>query len=442
MHNPNIVVYIGHDVGRFIEPYGIETVHTPNLNRLAEEGVVFDNHFATAPQCSPSRASMFTGRCPHSTGVLGLTGGPFGWTLNEDEQHLARLLGAAGYETALIGIAHEALGGNCPDEQVKICGFDDASRHGQKDARRAGGALADWLSTREQPDSPFFVEIGTRAIHHAHQFEPEDENGVTVPEHLNAGPETERYVAQHQACVRYWDEGLGRVLDVLDERNLADNTIVVATTDHGLGLPRAKTSLYDPGLESLLLMRYPRGIEGGQRHDCLLSNVDLTPTMLEAAGAEAPDSIHGRSFWPLVTGADYLERTEIFGEKTYHTEYDPMRCIRTERYKFIYNFEPVTHEHFGRGCMNNRGVYQENLHLRSSERQSCSTDAELYDLKDDPLEMNNLAGKSEYAGVRRDLEKRLYEWMEETDDPLLEGPVAAPAFYDRVAYLQQSAERN
>ena len=175
MHNPNIVVYIGHDVGRFIEPYGIETVHTPNLNRLAEEGVVFDNHFATAPQCSPSRASMFTGRCPHSTGVLGLTGGPFGWTLNEDEQHLARLLGAAGYETALIGIAHEALGGNCPDEQVKICGFDDASRHGQKDARRAGGALADWLSTREQPDSPFFVEIGTRAIHHAHQFEPESQ---------------------------------------------------------------------------------------------------------------------------------------------------------------------------------------------------------------------------------------------------------------------------
>lgn len=441
MKTPNIIVYIGHDAGRFIEPYGVETVHTPNMKRMAEEGAVLENHFATAPQCSPSRASMFTGRYPHSTGVLGLTGGPFGWTLNDDEQHLARLLGDAGYETALIGIAHEALGGNCPPEQVEVCGFDDASRHGQKDALQAGDALSDWLNTRHRPDSPFFVEIGTKAVHNADDYEPEEQDGVTIPEPLNPGPETRRHMARHQACVRHWDRGLGRVLEVLDRRGLSEETIVVVTTDHGLGVPRAKTSLYDPGLESLLLMRYPRGIEGGQRHDCLLSNVDLTPTMLEAAGADAPDNIHGRSFWPLLTGADHAERTEIFGEKTYHTEYDPMRCIRTQRYKFIYNLEPITHEHFGRGCLNNRDLYQENFHLRSEERQSCSTGAELYDLQQDPLEMENVAEDAEYAEVRRDLEARLYEWMRDTNDPLLDGPVAAPAFYDRIEQLKQSASK-
>lgn len=431
---PNIVVYVAHDLGRFASPYGVETVQTPTLERLAAEGAVFENHFTTAPQCSPARAGIFTGRHPHSTGVLGLTGNWSGWALTEDTQHLAALLGRQGYESLIIGTAHEAAS---TEAQLELCGFDHTEHHWCWAADQVGERLGGWLDGRADAQRPFFAEIGTIEVHHPFLFrdiQPDNAGGVTVPPPLVAGPETEKFFAEVQGCARCWDRGLADVLQVLEERGLDEDTLVIATTDHGLPVPRAKCTLYDPGLASLLLLRYPRGVAAGQRHDCLVSNVDLVPTILDAVGAEHPADLHGRSFWPLLQGEAYEEREEVFGEKTYHTQYDPMRCIRTRDYKLIYNFEAITHEHCCRDCMQD-GIYVENRHLRSVERQGMGEAVELYDLRTDPLELTNLAEKPAYAGVRRDLEARLRRWMEETGDPLLRGPVAAPSFHARLAAL-------
>jgi arylsulfatase A-like enzyme len=435
---PNIVIYVAHDLGRFIGPYGVDTVQTPNLDRLAAEGIVFENHFATAPQCSPSRAGIFSGRHPHSNGCMELAGGWAGWSLREDEQHLAGLLGEQGYESALIGIAHEARG-----EYLEQCGFDDISRHWQHNAAEVGDHLSEWLQERERPEAPFFAEIGTMECHHPflfHDIEPDDSLGVTVPEPLEAGPGTREFFADLQGCAQRWDRGLGELLSVLEERGLADNTIVIATTDHGVPAPRAKCTLYDPGLGTLLLMRCPEKLEAGTRHDCMLSNIDLVPTLLEAVGAEIPARVQGRSFWPLLQGQEYEEREEIYAEKTYHTQYDPMRCIRTDRYKYIRNFEGVTHEHCCRDCQD-REIYTENLHLRSVERQDLGLVDELYDLHADPLEMNNLADESEYQDVLAELKGRLLRWMEKTNDPLLDGPVAAPFFYQSLEDFKKAGRR-
>jgi len=138
---PNVVVYISHDTGQHIGPYGIRTVHTPNADRLAAEGALFTHSFCTAPQCSPSRAGLFTGRHPHAVGVMGLTDVAFGWTLSGDEIHLARHLGRLGYETALFGLAHEAVGGDCSESLLDPLGFDFRIHRLAYPARQAPGIL-------------------------------------------------------------------------------------------------------------------------------------------------------------------------------------------------------------------------------------------------------------------------------------------------------------
>ena len=426
---PNVLIYISHDTGRHISPYGITTVHTPNMERVAKEGALFENYFCTAPQCSPSRAGMFTGRYPHANGVMGLTHARFAWDLSRSETHAAQHFKDLGYNTASIGMTHEMR-----DREGR--GFDTYIP--QTLAASVAAEMEAWLVGRESRE-PFYLQIGTIETHRGYLrdgVEPDDSLGVTVPPHLKETPASRRDFAEFQGSVKRWDDGLGGILEILDRRGLTENTILVVTTDHGVGVPRAKMSLYDPGIGVLCMIRWPRGgIAGGERYNELLSNVDLLPTLLELAGGSSTPGMQGRTFAPLLRGRPYQPRERIYAEMTFHTFYDPMRCVRTRDYKYIRNFEMSKSLH----CNWNADYLPSSLALPDAEEQPGNRHhhpyEELYDLREDPLEARNVAGDAAYQEVREQLCHALADWMHLTGDPLLHGPVPSPFYRQAIQDL-------
>jgi N-sulfoglucosamine sulfohydrolase len=442
-HHPNVLVYISHDTGQHISPYGISTVHTPNAERVASEGALFSRYFCAAPQCSPSRAATFTGRHPHAVGVLGLTDAAFGWTLNVDEIHMAQHLRQLGYETALFGLAHEAAGGGCDESLLDPVGYHFRKHQLAYPARQAPEDLAAWLAARDHPDRPFFAQIGVFETHRWRDgryrdfdgVEPDDSLGVTVPPYLNDTPGTREDFAELQGSVRRWDKGLGDILALLDEQELTDDTLLIVTTDHGIAMPRAKCSLYDPGLEILLMLRWPGVIEEGVHYDDLISNVDLLPTVLQALGADIPGRLHGHSFWPLLAGLPFEPREMIFGERTFHIQYCPARCVRTSTHKYIRRFEAVVPENWP-GEIDGLPIRQDNLDRFSQNPRGPLE--ELYDLAVDPLEQVNVVDDAAYSEVRSTLSSALASWMVSTEDPLLDGPIASPGFRRRMSEMRKA----
>ncbi len=414
---PNVVLLITHDTGRHISPYGIKTVHTPNCEKLAGQGVLFKNSFCTGPLCSPSRAAIVTGRYPHSNGVMGLVHGDFGWEMHDDEKPAAKLFGAAGYATWLLAGQHES-----PDS--KKLGFDVIDdNHHLLDLPKH---LQPVLEGRDR-GKPFFCQVGGFETHRGWETfgtQPDDSLGVHVPPYLNDGPLTRVELAQFQGMVRRFDQGLGMLMELLEAQGVADNTIFVVTTDHGIAMPRAKSTLYDPGIETMLMIRWPGGKwTGGRQCEELISNIDILPTLLEACGISIPSSIQGRSFAGLLNSASYQPNEQVFAEKTFHDWYDPIRCIRTGRYKYVCYFEK-------------NGLYEtpSDIHhmgsdIELAQRYTTRPAEELFDLQQDPRETRNLVKKPEHAALLGQMRQRLGTWMKQTNDPLLKGPVASPFYY-------------
>lgn len=418
----NIVMIDCHDLGQHLACYGWDSVPSPNLDRIAAAGVRFENSFCTAPQCCPSRAALYTGRYPHVNGMLGLAHPPFDWRMGPDEAHLSYIMQTNGYHTAQIGVQHVTTQSV---ETIKMLGFHEVemSHNADDTAERVGN----FLGRVEQ--RPFFLNIGFEEPHrdpdgYFHQAPPDDSNGVSLPPYVPDIPEAREEFAQLQGVIRKMDAAVGRIWDALEANDLLKDTLFIFTTDHGLAMPRAKSTMYDPGIETaLILYGEPFGITGGQVFDELISNVDIVPTILDAIDGTAPNELQGRSFWPLLTDGDYTPREAIFAEKTFHTDYEPQRAIRTDRYKLIWNAEVDIIN--VAADIQHSPIYPHMIDELTIERPPF----ELYDLDADPVERDNLAGNPDYADVETDLRQRLRDWMQATDDPLLEGPVASPYYY-------------
>ena len=418
---PNIVFITCHDLGRHLGCYGQKSVKSEALDELARQGAIFDNSFCTAPQCSPSRAALHTGRHAHSVGVLGLAHYPFSWRLHPDQMHVARRLREAGYDTTLIGVQHVTHTSSVP-----ALGYNHA--YPIEPAPAIGKRAQKVIEALAGSDHPFYLEIGFFEPHRPYDWgktKPDSSKGVRLPHYIPNGPEAIAEFAALQGMILSMDKAIGDILKALENNNLAEETLVIFTTDHGLAMPRAKCTLYDPGIGTSLLMRWPsKGISGGRRFSELISHVDILPTMLEAIGLPVPDNLHGKSFWSLLQGYDYEPNEVIFAEKTYHTHYEPMRAIRTQNHKLIINFD-VGLQFDVPSDICQSPIYPLVIDQQVGEREYI----ELYDLETDPKEMVNLAGCPEVADLEKSLIDRLRRWMVETDDPLLRGPIASP-FYD------------
>src|SRR4051794_7471737 len=233
---PNVLYLHSHDTGRYVQPYG-HPVPTPNIQRLADQGLLFRHAFAAAPVCSGSRAALLTGQSSHSSGMLGLA--HRGHRLADHEQHLVHVLRGAGYWSGLVGESHVSA------DPLDI-GYDHVVEIRTHRAEKVAPATTRLLA--EVPrDRPFFLSVGFFETHREY-FEPTSVRDALYslpPANLPDTPETRRDMAAFKASARSLDHGVGAVLNALDEHDLADETVVIFTTDHGLAFPGAKATLTD-----------------------------------------------------------------------------------------------------------------------------------------------------------------------------------------------------
>jgi N-sulfoglucosamine sulfohydrolase len=409
---PNILYLHSHDTGRYVQPYG-HPVPTPNIQHLADQGVLFRRAFCATPTCSTSRACLLTGEYGHNNGMLGLA--HRGWSLNDYHHHIVHTLREAGYYSVLIGEQHIA-------KRPEAIGFDRVEKISTTHVESVAPVAREVIG--ELPE-PFFLSVGFFETHRDWLSPPSLRDALysLPPANLPDTPETRRDMAAYRASARSLDQGVGTVLEALDAAGRTENTLIFLTTDHGLAFPGAKATLFDRGLGVMLLMRGPGGFTGGRVHDAMVSHLDIYPTLCELAGVPTPDYVQGHSLLPLMRGEVASLREELFAEMTWHAAYEPQRAVRTQRFKYVRRFGdrvlPV--------LANCDDSPSKTLLIAEGWAERPVPFEQLYDLVFDPNEANNLAGDPAYAGVLGDLSESLERWMHVTEDPLLHGDPEPPS---------------
>ncbi len=425
MNRPNILYIHSHDTGRYIQPYG-HSVPTPNLQRLAEEGTLFRQAFCAAPVCSASRASLLTGRNPHVNGMIGLAHN--GFRLQEPGEHLAGYLKRLGYHTILCGVEHT-------DPDPTRLGYQEVLLKGLQTAESIAPSVVAFLEERKAENEvsrePFFLSVGFFETHRTFRTPgpQEDARYCLPPVPLPNTPETRADMAAFKASARVLDDAVGAVLQALEDTGLTEDTLVISTTDHGIAFPGMKCNLTDHGIGVMLILRGPAGRddsgprwEGGTVIDTVVSHLDLFPTICGTLGSEPPPHLEGRSLLPLLDDSTTELHDELFSEVTYHAAYEPQRAVRTRRWKYIRRFDPRE----GPVLCNCDDSASKYVWIDSGWGSRAPAEEQLYDLLFDPQERCNMAGQTAQETVLTEMRGRLRRWMEETHDPLLQGPVPLP----------------
>jgi arylsulfatase A-like enzyme len=348
--------------------------------------------------------------------MTGLTNrGPF--ALNDYKQHILHTLRTVGYRSTLVGIQHIA-------QDPSVIGYDEIvltrPRHRADDIT---SAAVEFLS--RQPEQPFFLSVGFTQTHRAFP-EPspaEDLRYSIPPVPMPDAPETRADMAAFKASARILDASMGAVLDALEANGLTENTLVISTTDHGIAFPGMKCNLTDHGIGVMLILRGPGGFSGGKVIDALVSHVDIYPTVCDLLEIDPPDWLQGKSMMPLIRGEVEDINDAVFAEVNYHAAYEPMRAVRTKRWKYIRRYggrlRPI--------LPNCDDSPSKTLWMEYGWRERTYAEEELYDLIFDPHETCNRAGEPADADSLDGMRARLDEWMQATNGPLLSGPVPAPS---------------
>jgi arylsulfatase A-like enzyme len=276
---------------------------------------------------------------------------------------------------------------------------------------------------RQDTEQPWFMSVGFFETHRDF-FAPTSVRDTLYslpPENLPDAPEVRRDIASFKASARALDHGIGGVLHALHDLDIVEDTLVICTTDHGIAFPGAKGTLHDRGIGVMMIMRGP-GFTGGKVVDAPVTHLDVYPTVCEMAGVERPEWLQGSSLMPLVRGEVKSLHEATFAETTYHAAYEPQRSVRTERWKYIRRFDDYPQTILA-NC--DDGGSKEVL-VAAGWGDRVVAREQLFDLVLDPAEGNNLVEDPNCAGVLEELRGRLDEWMRETEDPLLDGPIPPP----------------
>ncbi len=420
---PNILYLHCHDAGRLIEPFGYG-LKTPHLRALAEEGVFFRRAYCANPTCSPSRACLLTGSYAHSNGMLGLA--HRGWRMNDYGQHLVQYLGAAGYHTALSGIQHVA---KAPTADPAEIGYDEMLTPDGHDLHRTTDAACQFIE-RSAGDKPWYMEVGYFPPHRTAtadgrsgfptESEWPDSRFVQPAPGLPDNETTRRDMAEYMASMADTDAAMGTVLSALRRAGSYDNTLIVCTTDHGIAFPHHKCRLRDSGIGVFLILKMPGDEAAGTTIDAMVSQIDVYPTICEMLQLPIPEWVQGVSLLGLVRGEVDSVRDTVFAEVNCHAAYEPMRAVRTERWKYIRNFAPADHP-----ILPNCDDSISKQYLLQGGWGKCPVvSEELYDLLLDPGEVANRADDAGCAAELAAMRGLIDAWMAETDDPLLQGELS------------------
>ena len=433
---PNIVFMIADDLAwDDLGCSGNPNVRTPHLDRLAKGGMQFTNAFLTISSCSPSRASIITGTYPHQTDAEQLH-----WPLPADRLTFVELLKASGYWTAAAGKWH--LGNAVKDlfdevREADVSGFQlptgEAAKEGkiiQKVIGDARSGCDQWVPVlKARPkDKPFFLWLAALDPHRDYDegilekpHKPED---VRLPPYVADTPKSRKDYALYYDEITRLDRFVGEVMAELKKQGVADNTFVLFISDNGRPFPRDKTTLYDSGIRTPFIVNWPARIQPGGRSDSLISSVDIGSAFLELAGLSTPTVFEGRSFLPLLRNPSLTLHDFVFAERNWHDYEDRVRAVRNKRFKYIRNFYDDLPNTPPADVVRSI-AYREMIRLRD-EGQLAEAQRntfiqprpreELYDIKNDPYELRNLAADSGQSKRLKRFRRALTKWQEETND--------------------------
>jgi len=439
---PNIVVMVSDDHGReALGCYGNPAASTPNLDRLAGSGVRFTNSFCTTASCAASRSVILTGLYNHANGTYGHTHGAHHFACFEDVRTLPTMMGEAGYRTGRVGKRHYA-----PEHLFPWDWEQPDGAFGRDDVR-----MSDSCREFVRGGAPFFLYWASHNPHRAavkeeHPLKPNgfgnpsesfpgdteqifSEDEVIVPSFLPGTPQVRAELVQYYQSIARLDRGVGRLLDILYDEGQLGDTVIIYISDNGAAFPAAKTTLYEPGMQLPCIVRSPEHDVRGATCDGLITWADLTPTLLDFAGAlDDPAKFHGRSFRGIIDQkhpADWRDRA--YAAHTFHeiTNYYPMRVVRTHRYKFIWNIAWKLDYSFASDlwrAISWQGALRDGREFfgaRTMDAYVHRDRFELYDLEADPDEVVNLAERPEYAERAASFCDHLKQFQEDTHDPWL-----------------------
>lgn len=439
-NRPNIVLMVVEDLGARIGAFGDPVARTPNIDRLAQEGVRYTHAFATAGVCAPSRAALITGMNQVSITAQHMRTTAYRWTDGSDRQgYLAtppahvkafpELLRASGYYTMNNSKTDYQFGSpfSIWDEN------SDKAAWTQRERGQPFFAMYSYMPTHESglftPESvaaglpsaiPAAQALEQRRAQLGNRTRPED---VVVPPYYPDTPVVRADIARHYDNIQLMDAWVGERMAELEREGVLDTTIVIWTTDHGDGFPRAKRSLYDSGLNAPMIIRFPDGRGAGTRDERMISFVDLAPTILKLAGVAAPAHLQGQD----MLGPDAARQTHVFAARDRLDEWPDLgRAVRTRDFKYIVNDVPEAPLYLRLNYRENvpmmadmRRMFEggELSPLQASYFETPRPAEELYDLRSDPDEVRNLAADPAYADVKRDLATQLAAWRTRVGDP-------------------------
>ena len=417
---PNFVFVLADDLSYFdVGCYGGQA-HTPNMDGLAAEGMRFDNCFQAAPTCSPTRHNIYTGQSPFKTGAY-----PNHTFANPGTKSIIHYLEPLGYRVALSGKTHIRpqsvfpfiyLGkGNNPDFKV----------------------VENFMKSCVDSDTPFCLFLTSNEPHapwdkgDASRYPPDE---LDLPYTWVDTPETRDAYSRYLAETTYFDRQVGQALSLIDKYGLTNDTVFIATTEQGSSFPHAKWTLYDAGLHTGFIVRWPREVQAGSTCDALIEYSDVVPTFVEIAGGKPDPILDGKSLVPLLRGESDSHKQYVFSEMTTKgiinaPDHYGIRSARSLQFKYIWNFTPeVKFENvvtipedtkWGESTVFNSWILKGEHDPDAAEkvrRYHYRAEEELYFVEEDYHEWNNLADDPEYAGVKSRLRRELLAWMKKVGD--------------------------
>ena len=453
---PNILLALADDMSwPHAGVYGCDWVQTPNLDRIAQKGTLFQQAFCPAPQCSPSRASLLTGRNIWQIEQAGVHDSHFPkkWPV------YTRVLQDAGYHVGYTckgwapgnweidgwphnpaGIEYNEMRHEPPEPCMSPIDYNANFEKFLAD-RKPEQPFCFWFGCKE-PHRPYEAGEGTRV--------GKQEEEAVVPGYLPDDPIVRSDLLDYAREIEYYDECLGRMLEQIKAAGELDNTLVIVTSDNGMPFPRAKANLYEQSLRVPLVAAWPTGLPGGMVTEHLVSLIDLAPTILEAAGLPIPETMAGQSLLPLMKGAaDRWERDVMYAGRERHARARaghigyPCRSLRTQHHLLVLNLHPERWpagdpERFDdidgsptkKYLLENRSdPYVSPFFQKACGKRPA---VELYDLEADPEAWQNVAEKPEYAAVKADLLNRLLQRLRDDEDPR---SIGHPEIFDEAPYF-------
>ncbi len=422
--HPNILWILAEDASLHLSCYGEDTIETPNIDRLAAEGVKFENAFVTSPVCSPARSALITGMYQSVLGAQNhRSQSDFGkgrgaeiywdsYRLPEPVKLIPEYFQEAGYFTVNGGRKRSNVSG-----EVEL-GKTDYNFIWDTDVYDSD----DWSD--RAPGQPFFAQYQLNGGKNrgAEVPEPVDPTDVTLPPYYPDHPVIREDWARYLNAVLLMDQQVGEVLQRLDDEGLADNTVVFFFTDHGISHVRGKQFLYDEGIRIPLIVRWPGILSPGSVRDDLVEHIDISATSLDIAGLPVPDHMHGRPLFNEETPPrDHIVATRHRCDETV----DNLRCVRTKRYKYIRNYYPERSHAQPNQYKDGKEIVQTMRRLyaagelnaiQASMFQPNRPPEELYDFEKDPYEIHNLVGEHAYQRILLDLRRKHLDWVHRVRD--------------------------